>query len=375
MNGVLHVGTRKGLFTLVREPAGWHIAATDFLGDPVTMLLGDPRDGTLYAALDHGHFGVKLHRREADAEAWQEIAVPVYPPLAEGEEPVVNPFTRQPIPQKLIRIWSLEAGGPDQAGRLWCGTMPGGLFRSDDRGDTWDLVRGLWDHPGRRSWMGGGADYPGLHSICVDPRDPDRIVVGVSCGGCWLTTDGGETWEPRSEGMWSAYTPPDQKHDPLTQDPHRVVQCRAAPDVYWAQHHNAVFRSTDGAETWEDIASVEPSVFGFPVAVHPDEPDTAWFVPAIKDEQRYPVDGQVVVARTRDGGRSFQVLREGLPQEHAYDLVYRHALDIDSTGDRLAFGSTTGSLWITENQGNHWATVSNHLPPILVVRFPHPASS
>jgi photosystem II stability/assembly factor-like uncharacterized protein len=153
-----------------------------------------------------------------------------------------------------------------------------------------------------------------------------------------------------------------------------VVQCRAAPDVYWAQHHNAVFRSTDGCETWEDIKTVEPSVFGFPVAVHPDDPATAWFVPAIKDEKRYPVDGKVVVARTRDGGRSFQVLREGLPQDHAYDLTYRHALDIDSTGHALAFGSTTGSLWITENQGDEWKTLSNNLPPILVVRFAHPVS-
>ena len=114
---------------------------------------------------------------------------------------------------------------------------------------------------------------------------------------------------------------------------------------------------------------MKPSVFGFGVAVHPREPDTAWFVPAVKDECRVPVDGKVVAARTRDGGKSFEVLREGLPQEHAYDLVYRHALDIDESGDRLAFGSTTGGLWVTENQGDSWTAISTHLPPIYAVRF------
>jgi hypothetical protein len=114
---------------------------------------------------------------------------------------------------------------------------------------------------------------------------------------------------------------------------------------------------------------VEPSAFGFAVAVHPDEPDTAWFVPGIKDEKRYPVDARLVVTRTRDGGRSFDVLTDGLPQRHAYDVVWRHALSIDETGDRLAFGSTTGGLWLTEDQGDHWQEISHTLPPVHAVRF------
>jgi hypothetical protein len=148
-----------------------------------------------------------------------------------------------------------------------------------------------------------------------------------------------------------------------------MVQCRAAPDAFWVQHHNGVFRSTTGGSDWKEVASVQPSVFGFAVAVHPRDPETAWFVPAIKDERRIPVNGEVVVARTRDGGTSFDVLRDGLPQQDAYDLVYRHALAIDDSGDRLAFGSTTGGLWITQNQGDHWEALPARLPMVHAVTF------
>ena len=148
-----------------------------------------------------------------------------------------------------------------------------------------------------------------------------------------------------------------------------MVRCPSAPDHVWVQHHNGVFYSTDSGENFTEIENVPPAVFGFAVAVHPHDPQTAWFVPATKDECRVPIDAALVVTKTTDGGQSFTVSREGLPQEHAYDLTFRHALDIDATGDRLAFGSTTGSLWVTENGGDAWITVSTHLPPIYAIRF------
>jgi hypothetical protein len=169
--------------------------------------------------------------------------------------------------------------------------------------------------------------------------------------------------------MRAEYMPPERQGDPNIQDPHLVAQCRSNPDVLWVQHHNGIFRSTDGAASWSEITNVKPSTFGFPVAAHPDDPDTAWFVPATKDEKRYPVDGKVVVNRTRDGGESFDTLTRGLPQEHAYDLVFRHALDVDETGRRLTFGSSTGSLWISEDGGDSWVAVSSNLPPVYAVRF------
>lgn len=184
-----------------------------------------------------------------------------------------------------------------------------------------------------------------------------------------MTQDGGKNWDCRAEGMWAAYMPPEQKGDPTIQDPHRIVQCASKPDCYWAQHHNGVFRTVNGGREWTEVADVPPSTFGFAVAVHPIDPETAWLVPAIKDERRIPVEGKIVVARTRNGGRSFEVLRKGLPQEHAYDITFRHCLDIDESGDRLTFGSTTGSLWVTEDQGDSWTCVSSHLPPIYCLRF------
>jgi hypothetical protein len=150
---------------------------------------------------------------------------------------------------------------------------------------------------------------------------------------------------------------------------HRLVQCSARPDVLWAQHHNGVFRSTDGGNHWDDVKAIAPSRFGFAVAVHPQKPDTAWFVPADKDERRVPLDGKLVVARTRDGGRSFELLRRGLPEAPAYDLVYRHGLAVDASGNTLAMGSTTGGLWISEDQGDSWRCLSAHLPPVYAVRF------
>lgn len=346
----LYVATRKGLFVIHNGMLG----APHFLGDPVTMVLQHGPD--LYAALNLGHFGVKLRRSRNGGETWEELAAPAYPPQPSAEEKT---------PWKLVQVWSLEAAGET----LWAGTIPGGLFRSSDRGASWQLIQSLWQRPERAEWFGGGYDYPGIHSICIDPRDERRIALGISCGGVWQTRDGGVTWALAAQGMRAAYMPPERGDDQNIQDPHRVVQCASRPDVLWAQHHNGVFRSVDHASSWQEVSATPLSKFGFAVAVHPREADTAWFVPAVKDECRVPVDGKLAVTRTRDGGRSFQVLRTGLPQEHAYDLVYRHGLAVDATGEHLALGSTTGGLWTSDDQGDSWRCISTQLPPIYCVRF------
>lgn len=187
----------------------------------------------------------------------------------------------------------------------------------------------------------------------------------------WGSEDDGASWTQCAQGMFAAYMPAERSRDPNIQDVHHMVQCVGAPATFWAQHHNGVFLSDNGGTQWREIANVPPSVFGFAVAVavHPRDPDTAWFVPAIKDERRVPVDGQLVVARTRDRGTNFEVLRSGLPQEHAYDLVHRHALAIDRSGERLAFGSITGGFWTSGNQGDRWQALDARLPPIHAVTF------
>jgi hypothetical protein len=369
MSDRLFLGTRKGLFRLEPDSKrGWRIAHTAFLGTPISMVLPDPRDGMLYAVVSLGHFGVKLHRSEDGGTTWTEVGVPAYPARPEGAPDEKDMFGRI-IPANLREIWALEPGGADRPGRLWAGTIPGGLFRSEDRGATWQLIESLWNEPRRKNWLGGGADAAGIHSVCVDPRDSRRLAVAVSSGGVWHSDDDGASWVSGCEGMRAAYAPPGQEHDPDGQDPHRMVRCPVAPDRVWVQHHNGIFRSDDGGRRWVEIERAGPSTFGFPVAVHPRDPDTAWFVPAQKDEYRVPVDAKVVVTRTRDGGKSFEVLSQGLPSEGAYDLVYRHALDIAADGNQLAFGSTTGSVWSTRDQGDSWRTVSEHLPPVYCVRF------
>jgi hypothetical protein len=356
MSDRLRVATRKGLFTATRRNGRWSLGEPAFLGDPVNIVLDDPGRGSLYAALNLGHFGVKLRRSRDDGATWEELDAPAYPPQPEGAEGA---------PWKLVQIWALERGAP---GELWAGTIPGGLFRSTDDGATWTLVRSLWDRPERQEWGGGGYDHPGIHSVAVDPRDPRRVTIAVSCGGVWCTDDGGNTWHLRGRGMKATYLPPDAADSPNLQDVHRLAACASRPERVWVQHHCGIFRSDDGAESFTEI-SAPPSSFGFAVAVHPRDPDRAWFVPAIKDEQRVPVDAKLVVTRTRDAGRSFDVQSDGLPGKPCYDLVYRHGLAIDETGERLAMGSTSGGLWISENQGDSWQCLSAHLPPVYAVRF------
>ena len=167
--------------------------------------------------------------------------------------------------------------------------------------------------------------------------------------------------------MRAGFMPPDRADDQNIQDPHRIVRCAAAPEVLWCQHHCGIWRSTDGGANWGEVTGAPVSSFGFAVAVHPEDAATAWFVPALADERRVPKDGALVVNRTRDGGASFETLREGLPQTHCYDLVYRHGLAVAGDGRTLMIGSTTGGLWASADAGDSWQAVSMYLPPIYAV--------
>jgi photosystem II stability/assembly factor-like uncharacterized protein len=348
------VATRKGLLQLVRKNGDWEIARTNFPGVAVTAALADPRDGALYSVLRHGHFGSKLHRSDDDGRSWTELPAPAFPAEAAGSP-------------ALFQVWTLEAGGAGEKSKLWAGALPAGLFVSADRGEHWQLVSALWNVPEREKWFGGGYDDAGIHTISPDPRDPGRVFVAISCGGIWDSPDSGNSWTLRGDGLVAAYMPPELAGQKETQDPHRVARCAAAPDTMWMQHHCGIFRSTDAGATWAQL-KLPVDDFGFAVAAHPGDPLTAWFVPAIKDEMRVPRDGALSVTRTNDGGKSWQSFRAGLPQRDAFDLIYRHGLDVDATGKQLAMGSTTGSLWTSEDAGEAWRLVNAHLPPVYAVR-------
>jgi hypothetical protein len=401
------LATRKGLFELTRHGQyDWRLALAGFIADPVSMVLHDQRDGTLYAALNLGHFGAKLHRRDAGSATWVEIAVPTYPvqPVAAAAEEAgaassaassasssssssaassasssssssaASSASAPDVEWKLRMIWSLAAGGADQPGVLWAGTLPGGLFRSSDRGDSWQLVESLWHMPARRQWFGGGNEAPGMHSICIDPRNSNHIWVAVSCGGVWHSADGGASWASRTRGMRATYMPPELAESDAAQDPHLIVQCPGQPAHFWCQHHNGIWRSSDAAQNWQQISpqavdGCALSDFGFAVAVHPNNPNCAWFVPAVADQCRIPGDAALMVTRTTDGGQSFTALKTGLPQQDCYDLIYRHGLAVADDGQTLLMGSTTGGLWVSENGGDAWHLISHTLPPIYAVQF------
>lgn len=355
------VATRKGLFELALGADGrWRVEHLSFLGEPVTVVLppvpAGPHAGRMLAALNLGHFGVKLHASDDGGRHWHEVAAPAYPPQpADAEGPAWT----------LLQVWALEAGAD---GRVWAGTMPGGLFHSDDFGQTWRLAESLWRDPRRARWMGGGNEAPGMHSVCLHPHDAGDVVVAVSCGGVWRTRDAGASWTSRSRGLQADFVPPELTDDEDVQDPHRVIRSAVRPEVLWCQHHCGIWRSTDEAASWQRLHAPVSS-FGFALAVHPRDADTAWFVPAVADMTRVPVGAALAVNRTRDGGASWQTLRAGLPQQDCYDLVYRHGLDVSPDGQRLLMGSTTGNLWAGEDGGERWQPVSATLPPIAALKF------
>jgi hypothetical protein len=363
---LLLLSTRKGLLVLEPRASGrWEIVAQHFSGEPVTQTLTDPHTGAWYAALRLGHFGVKLHRSDDCGKTWQELKTPSFPP-----KPTQGYWADDPTPWSVEMIWSLAISALPHGTRLWAGCMPAGVFYSDDDAQTWQLCESFWMDERRKVWMGGGNDYPGLHTLIVDPRDAAHVTAAISCGGMWTTYDAGASWQLIGQGLVAGYVPPGLANEPNGQDPHRISLCQAQPDVMWLQLHEGMYKSTDHGKHFTRLPK-HPEVgdFGFTVLADPNNPLRAWWVPAQADTHRYAPGASMCVLRTDDGGASYRVFREGLPQTCAYDLVYRHGLDVTPDGSTLAMASTTGNLWMSHDAGQTWQSISTHLPPVAAVAF------
>lgn len=354
----LLVSTGKGLIIYRRNALGWQYERDVFLGIPVSMTFIDTRINRWWAALAHKHWGQKLHYSDDEGQTWKEVRSPKYP---EGTE--VKPG----VPATLKFIWSIQQGGIDQPHRIYVGTEPGGLFLSNDNGANFQLVESLWNHPSRPAfWFGGGKDYASIHSIVINPRNSNHIYIAVSCAGVFETKNGGITWQPRNKGLRADYLP-----DPYVEvghDPHLLLLCKTAPDYMWQQNHCGIFRSKDGGQTWIDVT--DPSGlanYGFALAIDDENTERAWVIPALSDRMRVAVDRSLCVCRTEDGGKSWQALRNGLPQGSAYDIVFRHALARQRS--TMAFGTTTGNLYLSENDGDSWQALNHNLPIINAVTF------
>lgn len=384
------VGTRKGTFRVTRTVAGWVPELVGHVGGGVNYVARDPYTGRLWALLGFGHWGAKLSFSDDDGATWSDSANPVvYPPGARfyAQDMYEDPDSDEGVgfstvlrPATLAKLWVI-AFGP--GGRVALGTIPGGLFLSDDGGESFALNLPLWNHPSRggdlfagegsgdTKWFGtpaseGGVFAPGIHSIWIDPQDPGHMLVAVSTAGVIETLDGGQSWRSRNAGMAMDHDP--DPHAEWGHDPHFVQPCEGDPRHVWQQNHVGVFYSDDGASSWRCVSKPEQGVrFGFPIATDPKDGKVAWVVPGRGDHARIALESGLCVARTDDGGQSWRTLSEGLPQTQAYDVVYRHALD--HRDDVVAFGSTTGNLYVSEDRGERWVAVAHNLPPIYSVRF------
>ena len=379
------VGSRKGTFIVEKTGGRWKPRLSGHAGQGSNFVARDPNTGTLWALLGHGHWGAKLSRSTDDGKTWADASSQIKYP--EGARYLAPPMPGEdgeptgPVVTKsatLLKLWVI-AFGPK--GRVYVGTIPGGLFVSEDAGETFELNRPLWNHEsrggdlfngpgsGHTDWFGTPASEgefaPGIHSVLVDPQNANHLYVAVSTAGVLESTDGGKSWRGRNRGMTNDYLP-----DPNAEwghDPHYVELCPSDPKHLWQQNHSGVFYSNNGAETWKKVSKLDKGVnFGFPITVDTRDGKTAWVVPGKADSERMAIGGGLFVARTTNGGESWEPLRRGLPQESAYDVVLRHALS--SQGDLLAFGSTTGNLYVSEDRGDSWITVANNLPPIYSVR-------
>ena len=354
----LLLGTAKGLVVYSKKENDWQIETVYFTGFPVSMIYVDERTQTWWVGIPHRHWGQKLHRSTDEGKSWHMVAAPKYPSVA---------LLKNGKQAALKGIWCLAHAGIDKPKQLWLGTEPGGLFHSKDNGDTWHLVESLWFHPSRSElWFGAGKDEPFIHSIVVDPKDSDHVYIAVSCAGVFETKNAGKTWDARNVGLKATYLPnPDAE---VGHDPHLLLACSTDPSVLWQQNHCGIFRTTNGGRVWEDVSDTNGMAhYGFALAIDHQNPLIAWVIPAQSDEMRVPHDLALCVCRTDDGGQTWQELRNGLPQFPCFDIVFRHSLDISD--ETLAFGTTTGNLYLSENGGDSWCCMNHHLARIDVVKF------
>ncbi len=345
------LGTKKGAFIFESdsERRSWELRGPFCETWPMNHVIADPATATIYGGGGDAWFGPAVWKSTDLGKTWTHSSEGLA--YEAGEEPIKS-------------VWSVAPG----ANGLYAGVEPAGLFRSEDGGQSWRHVAGLRDHPSRTEWQPGGGGLI-LHSILRHPDDDGRLWVAISAGGVFHTADGGESWEARNRGTRADFLPEGQNYPEYGQCVHSLVMAPGMPDRLYQQNHCGMYRSEDGGQNWESIEAGLPSTFGFPAAADPRDPATLFLVPLNGDiAGRYVPDGKAAVWRTRDGGDSWQDLREGLPQQNVFFGVLRQAMATDRlepTG--VYFGTNTGTLFASADQGERWSCVAQHLPPIFSV--------
>jgi photosystem II stability/assembly factor-like uncharacterized protein len=357
-DNLLLVGTTKGafLFRSNAERANWKEAGPYFPGRSVYALAHDGRNGRskLWAAVNSPYWGSFLSSSNDFGKTWSD------PESYNIKFPEGSDIS-------LTQIWQI-INDPHDADTLYCGVEPAALFKSTDGGETWSLNRGLFDHPHRTQWQPGGGGLC-LHTILPDPASAKRMWIAISTGGVYRSDDGGETWEPRNKGICARFLPPDQQYPEWGQCVHKVVNHSSNPNRMFLQHHWGVYRSDNAGDSWDDIGKGLPSDFGFAMEIDPHDANTVYIIPIESDEFRCTPEGKLRVYRTTDGGDSWQALTAGLPQEDALETILRDNMDADANNPTgIYFGTRSGKVFGSSNGGDSWTLIKDGLPPVTCVK-------
>jgi hypothetical protein len=375
----LLIGTRKGAFILTSDGMRkkWRINGPHFGGWEIYHVKGSPVDpNRLYASQTSGWFGQIIQRSDDGGKTWEPpgggpaITPGIFPKpesnkfVYEGEVGNHLWYDGTPRPWEFKRVWHLEPSlnDPDT---VYAGVEDAALFRTADGGLTWHELSGLRSAKGHL-WQ-PGAGGMGLHTILLDPSNPNRIFVAISAAGVFRTDDAGKTWRSINRGLKSAYELADPNSD-VGHCVHRITMHPSRPNVLFMQKHWDVNRSDDAGESWHEISGNLPSDFGFPIEVHAHEPDTIYVVPIKSDSEHYPPNARLRVYRSRTGGNEWESASKGLPQRNCYVDVLREAMAVDSLDPcGVYFGTTGGQVYASSNSGDNWMAIVRNLPPVLSV--------
>ncbi|HKY33753.1 MAG TPA: glycosyl hydrolase [Candidatus Polarisedimenticolia bacterium] len=360
---IVMIGTRKGAFLLKSEPdrRRWRLDGPHFLGSIVHHMVADPRDPrSLLMAARTGHLGPTVFRSSDGGSTWKEAAQPPAFPKEEGPDAPAVDHVFWLTPGPTPRSW-------------YAGSSPPGLFRSEDGGDTWTPIQGFNQGliPRIKEAIGPVPDGAIAHSVIVDPRNPSHLYVGISSGGIFESRDAGTTWTALNKGVAADFIPgppPEYGHDP-----HNVALHPMRPDRLYHQNHCGIYRLDRPGDTWTRVGEAMPKEIGdigFPIVLHPRDPDTVWVFPMDGTTvwPRTSVEGRPAAYRTRDAGRTWERQDRGLPAEQAWYTVKRQAFACDA-GDPLGlyFGTTSGEVWMSDDEGGSWRSIALHLPHIYSI--------
>jgi len=382
------VGTRKGAFVLTSDGKReqWEINGPHFAGWEIYHVKGSPVDpNRIYASQTSAWFGQIIQRSDDGGKTWIQPGTPPGEPattpdgMPKGDSNKfaydTSPETGKPLtthqwydgtqhPWEFKRVWHLEPSLTD-ANSVYAGVEDAALFRSNDAGETWQELSGLRGHGTGPKWQPGAGGMC-LHSILLDPKNPQRIFIAISAAGAFRTDNGGQTWRPINQGLHSEFMP--DPNAEIGHCVHHIAMHPSRPNTLFMQKHWDIMRSDDAGDSWREVSGNLPSDFGFPIDIHAHEPETIYVVPIKSDSLHYPPDGKLRVYRSRSGGNEWEELTKGLPQQDCYVNVLRDAMAVDSLDScGIYFGTTGGQVYGSADAGNNWSAIVRDLPAVLSV--------